>query len=84
METLFTILATGVISITSFFIGSYVGSKTNKGEPIELPKLDPLQPIRERQGQKQAKEEQEKYNAILRNIENYDGTSRGQEDVPRR
>ena len=29
------------------------------------------------------KEEQNKIEAIMRNIEKYDGTSKGQEDIPR-
>lgn len=83
MEAILTILITGALCVACFFVGAKVGQKASKGEPIELPKVDPLQPIRERQERKQAQAEQEKYDAIMRNIENYDGTSRGQEDVPR-
>ena len=77
------VLITGALCVACFFVGAKVGQMASKGETIELPKIDPMQPIRERQERKQAQAEQEKYDAIMRNIENYDGTSRGQEDVPR-
>ena len=77
------LLVMGALNIACFFIGAKVGQMASKGETIELPKVDPMQPIRERQERKQAQAEQEKYDAIMRNIENYDGTSQGQEDVPR-
>lgn len=77
------LLAIGTLNVVCFFIGAKVGQTASKGEPIELPKVDPLKAIRERDDRKEAEREQERYNAIMRNIENYDGTSRGQEDVPR-
>lgn len=83
METLLIILAIGALCIACFFVGAKVGQAASKGEPIELPKVEPLKPIREHKERKQAKEEQDRYDAILRNIENYDGTEAGQKDVPR-
>lgn len=82
MEALL-ILVVGALNIACFFFGAKVGQTVSKGEPIELPKVDPLKAIREREDRKEALREQERYDAIMRNIENYDGTSRGQEDVPR-
>ena len=80
---LLTILATGTLCIVCFFIGAKVGQKTSKGEEIELPSLDPMKPIREHQEHKRVKEEQNRFDAIMKNIDNYDGTSSNQEDVPR-
>ena len=80
---LLTILATGTLCIVCFFIGAKVGQKVSKGETIETPTLNPLKAIRERQDRKAAEEAQERYDTILRNIERFDGTERGQEDVPR-
>lgn len=77
------VLITGALCVACFFIGAKVGQAASKGEPIELPKVDPLKPIKEHQDRKQAKAEQDRYDAILRNIENYDGTEAGQKDVPR-
>lgn len=82
METLLIILAIGALCIACFFIGAKVGQAASRGQTIELPKVDPMKPIKEHQDRKQAKAEQDRYDAILRNIENYDGTEAGQKDVP--
>lgn len=83
METILILLVVGALNVACFFIGAKVGQKVVKGEPIELPKVDPMKPIREREDRKEAKQKQEYYDTIMSNIENYDGTSRGQKDVPR-
>ena len=82
MEAL-TILTTGTLCIVCFFIGAMVGQKASKGEEIESPKIDPMKPIREHQERKKAKEEQNRFDVLMRNIDNYDGTSNHQEDLPR-
>jgi hypothetical protein len=82
MEILLLLVA-GAINIFCFMIGAKVGQTVQKGEKIEMPSVNPLKASEERQNKKQAEREQEKLNVILRNIEGYDGTARGQEDVPR-
>lgn len=68
-------------NILCFLVGVRAGQKVVKGEVVELPKLDPMQAVRDRRAKKEAEIEQERFNTILRNIENYDGTARGQEEV---
>ena len=82
MEALL-LFATSAMNVVCFIIGAKVGQTVIKGEKIEAPSLNPLKAIREHQERKEAEREQEKYEAILRNIENYDGTGAHQEDVPR-
>lgn len=77
------ILTVGTMCIGCFCIGARVGQKTVKGEEIKLPSLDPLKIARERESRKEARMEQERLDTVLRNIERYDGTGAGQEDVPR-
>lgn len=77
------ILVVGALNGACFFIGAKVGQTAAKGEDIRLPKIDPMQAIREREDRREAKKEQERIDAIMRNIENYDGTGNGQEDIPR-
>lgn len=85
MESVLTILAISALNIVCFFVGSKVGNAVVKGEKIEMP--NPIEAIKENRMQKEAKREAEREQArletILRNIENYDGTERGQENVPR-
>ena len=79
---LLTIVAISLLNIICFIIGAKVGQKIVKGEKIELPKLNPMEVYRDNQEKKEASKEMDKLETILRNIERYDGTTRGQEDVP--
>ena len=68
-------------NIACFVIGAKVGQKVKKDEPIELPSVDPFKAYREHEERKKARAEQDKYDAILHNVEVYDGTSNGQKEV---
>ena len=78
------ILATGALNIVCFFIGAKVGQTVAKGERIETPTINPMKAVREHKAKKEAEMAQDRANVIMRNIDRYDGTSKGQEDVPRR
>lgn len=81
MEGLLLAVVMMTANILCFLVGVRAGQKVVKGEPVELPKIDPMQAYRDRRTKKEVEMEQERYNTILRNIENYDGTPRGQEEV---
>lgn len=83
MDILLIVAAVTLNNILCFYIGAKVGQKVVKGEAVELPSLDPMKAIRERQSQREADRKQEREEVIWRNIERYDGTALGQEDVPR-
>lgn len=83
MITALIILVTAFVCLACFIAGAMVGIKVRKEENIELPSLDPMKPIREHQERKKVKEEQNRFETIMRNIDNYDGTPSNQEDVPR-
>lgn len=70
-------------NIVCFIIGAKVGQAVSKGERIETPAIDPLKAYREHEAKREAQKEQERLDTIMRNIESYDGTGNGQEDVPR-
>lgn len=72
---------TGTLCCICFLVGAKVGQKVSKGEAVELPSVNPIKAIREREARKEAEAEANKFDTILRNIEKYDGTARGQEDV---
>ena len=80
---LLLVLIVGTLNIVCFFVGAKVGQAVSKGEPIEAPTINPLKAVREHQEKKLAQMEQDRLDKILHNIEVYDGTGRGQEDVPR-
>ena len=77
------ILATGTLNIACFFIGAKVGQKVSNGEEIKMPSLDPMKAIREHNDRKEAEREQDKIDAIMRNLECYNGTGQGQQEVPK-
>lgn len=78
-----TILVVGTLNIVCFFIGAKVGQTVSKGETIEMPTINPIKAYNEHIDRKEQEKEQKRLDTILHNIENYDGTGNGQEDVPR-
>lgn len=74
---------TGTLNVVCFFIGANVGSKVSKGEKITAPTINPMEVIRAKQDKKEAQREQDRYDTILQNVENYNGTSAGQKEVPK-
>lgn len=77
-------LAIGFLCCVCFVIGAKVGQKVSKGEEIQMPTVNPMEAVREHRAKKEAQSEQDRIDTILRNIEGYNGTPDGQEDVPRR
>lgn len=78
------VLTVGVLCIACFLIGAKVGQTVSSGEEIKLPNINPVQAYKEHAAKKEAEAEQSRIDTIMKNIESYDGTSNGQNDVPRR
>lgn len=78
-----TVLAIGTLNVVCFFVGAKVGQTVVKGKDIEMPTINPMQYYKDYQEKKVAEEEKNKIDTILKNIDRYDGTANGQEDVPR-
>lgn len=77
------ILAIGFVCMACFLMGAKVGQAVAKGEKVETPTLNPVKAIREHQEKKEAEFAQNKFDVLMENIDNYDGTGYGQKDVPR-
>jgi hypothetical protein len=71
-------------NIACFIVGAKVGQTVSRGEVIETPTIDPFKAYREHEAKREAEREQDRIDTIMQNIENYDGTSNGQKDVPGR
>lgn len=80
MEVLLIALV-GFFNVVCFFLGAKVGQTVSKGEKVEMPNLNPFKAYRENEARKEAKMKQDKLDTVLRNIDRYNGTSKGQEDV---
>ena len=80
MDFVAVIIAVGSVSILSFFLGLKAsaiasGRKTN---------LNPVTAIREKKARNESKERATREEIMMRNIDNYNGTSKNQIDLPRR
>ena len=83
MLAIILILAvSGTLNVVCFFIGAKVGQTVVKDEPLKTPELNPVKIIEEHREQRALKEEQNRTNIILENIDNYTGDKYGQKDVP--
>ena len=81
METILLVLVIGTLCTACFLIGATVGFRVQKGvQPVEAPK-NPVDALAERKEKRHAREEKERIDTILRNIDSYDGSGLGQEDV---
>ena len=81
MEDLISVIVVSTLNVVCFLFGAKVGMSVVKGEPIELPSINPIKAYREREDKKQAEREQDKLATIMQNIEAYDGTGANQKDV---
>jgi hypothetical protein len=71
----------GVANILCFIIGAKVGQTVSKGEKVEMPSINPIKAIHEAQERKEAEREQDRISKIMANIDSYDGTGYGQQEV---
>jgi hypothetical protein len=81
-----TVAVMGIAMIACFITGAKVGQAVQKGKDIEVefPTASPIETIKNHLSKKDAQKEQDRLDAIMANIESYDGTSFGQRDIPRR
>lgn len=77
-----TILAMGFVCMACFLMGAKLGQTVSKGEDINISSVNPVQAVREHKARKEAEIERSKFEKLLQNIDVYDGTSKGQEDIP--
>lgn len=86
MDIVLTAIALVTITasnIVCFIIGAKTGQAVSRGEEIKTPTLNPMKAIREHREREEAERAQSRIDTLMRNIEAYDGTANGQEDVPR-
>ena len=68
-----TAILGGVLIVTAYRIGLSDGMKISSGKNVSVFKVQ--------HRDKRHVAEESKYNAIMENIENYDGTSKGQKEI---
>lgn len=80
-ETLWLIVITTLLNAGCFLLGARIRQKVDKGEDIEIPK--PIKTIQEFNANREVQKEIERDKVINENIDNYNGTPLGQQDIPR-
>lgn len=82
IETIILCTIFGIFILTAYSMGLKNGQKLSKNEEIVLPNINPVKVIREEKEKHEAKKKQEAYEIMMSNIDNYDGTSTGQREIP--
>lgn len=85
MEVLFLLamLAMGAVNAVCFLIGAKIGLAVAKGEEVNLIPVKPAEAVEVHPVQpEEDAEKKSRFEAIVQNIDNYDGTEQGQVDVP--
>lgn len=73
----------GTLNVVCFFVGAKVGQMVTKGEDVSIDIPNPVEIVREHTERREIEREQDRLDVIMRNIERYDGSANGQEEVPR-
>lgn len=74
-----------ILIVIAYTLGLVNGQKIKHGEKIIIPDLNPIKLLKENKMEKEliteAKDEQERINKMLENIDSYDGTGIGQHEI---
>ena len=82
MEVLL-LLVMAMANIICFMVGAKVGQTVSKGEEVKLPTLNPLEVYKAHRENKAAEAEMNRLDAVLQNLESYNGSEAGQQDIPK-
>lgn len=83
MEIMCLIALTTLLNLCSFIAGAKIGQKVVRGQEIETPKFEPLKTVQEWNKNKEIKKEEERTKIIAENIDSYNGTPYGQQEIPK-
>ena len=87
METVLICMVLGAGMLAAFVVGAKVSQAVSKGEKVELPIPNPVEAVREsverREARREAKAKDDWFEAVMQNVDNYNGTPMGQREVPR-
>lgn len=78
------VLATGTMCVTCLLLGVRIGQAAAKAEPVTIPKPTLSEKRKKQETDSREDLERQRLEAILRNVDNYNGTEMGQRDIPGR
>lgn len=83
MESILLAITITTLNVVCFLIGASVRQKVDKGETVKLPNVNPVDLYHEHKAKEEQEKKEKQREVLLRNIERYNGTSLGQEEIPR-
>lgn len=72
----------GVFILVAYSLGLKNGQRISKNEEVVVPTVNPIKVITEEKEKYEEKKKQQAYEIMMSNIDNYDGTGLGQQDIP--
>lgn len=73
----------GVFILVAYSLGLKNGQRLSKNEEVVVPNVNPVKVVTEEIEKHEEKKKQEAYEIMMSNIDNYDGTGLGQQDIPK-
>ena len=82
IEAIILCTIVGVFIIVSYSLGLKNGQRLSKNEEVVVPNVNPVKVVTEEIEKHEEKKKQQAYEIMMSNIDNYDGTGLGQQDIP--
>jgi hypothetical protein len=82
-EAIALVVTISIMNMVCFTLGTSVRQKVDKGKEVSMPDVNPVHMYHDHQKRKEQAKKASQREVLLRNIERYDGTPFGQEDIPR-
>lgn len=82
IETIILCTIFGVFILVAYSLGLKNGQRLSKDEDVVVPIVNPVKVITEEIEKHEEKKKQQAYEIMMSNIDNYDGTGLGQQDIP--
>ena len=82
IETIVLCTIFGVFILVAYSLGLKNGQRISKNEEVVIPNINPVKVVTEEIEKHEEKKKQQAYEIMMSNIDNYDGTGLGQQDIP--
>lgn len=72
----------GVFILVAYSLGLKNGQRISKNKEVIMPNINPVKVVTEEIEKHEEKKKQQAYEIMMSNIDNYDGTGLGQQEIP--
>ena len=82
IETIILCTIFGAFILIAYTLGLRNGQKLSNNREVTMPELNPVKAIQNEIEEHDEKKKQEQFDIIMSNIDNYNGTGIGQQNIP--